>query len=291
MRKEKHQIDKNTKMVLDEFYTDLRLENRSEVTIQGYKWKLEYFFGTIAFTLNQLQICNVFDWLKNNVWGLKATSIDSYVSVLSKFFNYCLDNEYIDKILIKHRWRPKIPKPLPKYLDSNETAKVKIQAEKSSILERILLLFLLATGCRCSEATGLNRDKLNIEDRTAWVFGKGGKWRHVDFSIECSIVLQDYLRQRNDDNPALFVKKNGERLKNKDAYRIIVKLGQLSNLPSRFTPHCCRHTFATFMLSKGASLLLIAQCLGHEDLNKTNIYARVPTADLISCYNKKMGWI
>lgn len=290
MRKEKHKIDDETKTVLNEFYVALKVENCTAVTIQGYKWKLEYFFGTIAFTLNQLQMCNVLDWLKNNVWGLKPTTIDSYVSVLSKFFNYCLDNGYISKVLVKQRWRPKIPKPLPKYLDSYEIAKVKIQAEKLLILERTLLVFLLATGCRCSEAIGLNRDKVNIENRTAMVFGKGRKWREIDFSIDCSIVLQEYLCQRNDENPALFV-KNGERLKNKDAYRIIVKIGQLSNLSSRFTPHCCRHTFATSMLSKGASLLLIAQCLGHEDLNKTNIYARIPTSDLISSYNKKMGWI
>lgn len=157
MRKEKHKIDDDTKMVLVEFYTTLKVDNYSAVTIQGYKWKLEYFFGTIAFTLNQLQMCNVLEWLKNNVWGLKPTTIDSYVSVLSKFFNYCLENGYIDKVLVKQRWKPKIPKPLPKYLDSNETAKVKIQAEKSLILERVLLVFLLTTGCRCSEATGLNK--------------------------------------------------------------------------------------------------------------------------------------
>ncbi len=285
------EIDAYTRAVLDSFYIDLKSDNTPATTFRTYQSALEYFFGTIEIPLDRLKSEDVFKWLVKCVWHLKPRTIEKYISILSRFNNYCLINENIESIFIKRRWRPRIPKSLPKFLDSSEEARVKLEALKSSSVVRALLLFLLSTGCRCSEAISLNIDDVNFEKRTAKVFGKGRKEREVNFNTECCIVLQEYLRKRNIESSALFCKENGERMTYNDAYRTIVKLGEKSNLTLRFTPHCCRHTFATRMLSRGASIFLIAKLLGHDDLNKTQIYARIPTSDLKLQYKQRMGWL
>lgn len=284
-------IDDKTRIVLDDFYNSIKLANQSQGTIRNYRYKLERFFKEIAIPVDKLTTDDVFKWLFDNVWSLKKTTIDNYISALSSFFRFCKEELYIDKVLIKRRWRPKIEKPLPKYLDASEVAKVKIYAESLPILNQLTMEFLLSSGCRSFEALGLNLSDIDVEKRIARVIGKGGKFREVHFSIPCSLIMKEYMHERNDNNPALFVNENGQRLKYKDLYHMIKSIGKNSGLSSNISPHCMRHTFATNLLSKGADLQFIGDELGHSDLNNTRIYARVPTSGIISEYIKRMGLI
>ena len=283
-------IPEQTKKIINEYLLSLKLANKSEETINKYKWILEKFFCECTFSLEALRSEDILKWLNEFSKDKRPKTVDLFLSALSSFFQFCLAEEYLEQMIIKKRWRPKIPQSLPKYLTEQEYARVKLAAEGFSYRDRSLILFLFSSGCRSSEASNLNIQDLNVEKRTASVKGKGKRIRQVHFSEECALVLKDYLKTRTgDEEEPLFMNKFGQRLTKSGIYGITTKLGKLAGLNQSLHPHCFRHTFATNMLARGADLEFIADEMGHANLNTTRVYARIPTEDMILAYQNKMG--
>ncbi len=283
-------IPLQTRNILNEYLLSLKLANKAEATIKKYRWVLERFFSECTISLEELTSDDILHWLNEFSEGKKPKTVDLILSVLSSFFQFCLAEEYLENMIIKKRWRPKIPQSLPKYLTEQEYARVKLAAESLSLRNRSLILFLFSSGCRSSEASNLNIQDINLEKRTASVKGKGKKIRSVHFSEECALVLKDYLTTRiGDKDEPLFMNKFGQRLTKSGIYFITTKLGKMAGLTQSLHPHCCRHTFATNMLARGAEIEFIADELGHSDLNTTRVYARIPTEDMLLAYQNKMG--
>jgi integrase/recombinase XerD len=282
--------DESTRIIMNEYLLSLKLENKTEATIRNYHWFLERFFSICTVPLKLLTSEDVRKYLNQFTNGKKERTVDVYLSALSSFLQFCLAEEYIDNLVIKKRWRPKIPQSLPKYLNETEFAKVKIMAENLTVRERALILFLLSSGCRSSEVSNLSIQDVNLENRSTEVSGKGKRIRKVHFSEECAIALKEYLQTRNSKGiDPLFLNNSGERLETKSIYYITKKIGKMAGLQNSLHPHRCRHTFATNMLARGATLELIADELGHANLNTTRIYARILTEDMILAYQNKMG--
>lgn len=282
-------IPLSTRTILNEYLLSLKLEKKAEATITKYCYILEVFFSECPVSLDQLTSVDVLNWLNEYSLDKKPRTMDLVLSTLSSFFNFCLAEEYLANTVIKKRWRPKIPNSLPKYLNESEYARVKLAAESLPLRDRALVLFLFTSGCRRSEVSNLNIEDVDINRRTAKVNGKGNKIRHVHFSDECALLLKEYLEKRSDDaNGPLFMNKFGHRLKKTGIFNIVKKLGEKAGLNQSLHPHCCRHTFATTMLARGADLQFIADELGHKNLNTTRIYARIPTEDMILKYQNIM---
>ncbi|MFE1242963.1 site-specific tyrosine recombinase/integron integrase [Fictibacillus sp. NPDC058756] len=275
---------------LNQYLVNLKNEYKSEATITKYQWILERFFNGCCIPLKDITSENVLNWLNEFSEGKSAKTIDLVLACLSSFFNFCLEEEYLEKMLIKKRWRPKIPQSLPRYLNEEEYASVKVAAEKLSLRDRALIHFMFSSGCRRSEVSNLDLQDVDMKRRTAEVVGKGKKIRHVHFSEECALILKDYLGTRtSDESDALFLNRKGERLLPKGIYEITKKLGKMASLKKVLHPHALRHTFATNMLARGAKIEFIADELGHSNLNTTRIYARIPTEDMILAYQNIMG--
>lgn len=281
-------ISIETRRILNEYLLSLKLANKAEATITKYHWILGRFFSECPTPLNILTDEDVLQWLNDFSVDKKPKTIDLVLSCLSSFFNFCLAEDYLENMVIKKRWRPKIPQSLPRYLSEQDYTLVKLAAENLSLRNRALMLFLFSSGCRRSEVSNLNIQDVNIDRRTAVVKGKGKKIRHVHFSEECAIVLSDYLKTRSSEvTDAFFINRKGLRLLPKGIYEIISRFGKKIGIPLH--PHCFRHTFATNMLARGASLEFIADEMGHANLNTTRIYARIPTEDMMLAYQNKMG--
>ncbi|WP_434800836.1 tyrosine-type recombinase/integrase [Cytobacillus oceanisediminis] len=284
------EISSKTRMVLNEYLLSLKLSNKAEATVTKYRWILERFFSECKISLEALTSGDVLKWINNFSVDKKPKTVDLVLSALSSFFQFCLAEEYLECKVIKKRWRPKIPHSLPKYLTEQEYARVKLAAETLSLRDRSLILFLFSSGCRSSEASNLNIQDVNLERRTVEVKGKGKKIRFVHFSEECALILKDYLQTRSGDlREPLFMNKFGQRLTKSGIYGITTKLGKKAGLLQTLHPHCCRHTFATNMLARGADLQFIADEMGHADLNTTRVYARIPSEEMILAYQNKMG--
>jgi len=275
--------------VLNEYLLSLKLENKAELTIITYCSILERFLQNCKIPIEELTSEDIRTWLTEFSVGKKPKTVGLVFTVLSSFFNFCLTEEYMERTVIKKRWKPKIPPSLPKYLDDYEFARVLHISKQLSIRDRAIVLFLFSSGCRVSELSNLNIQDVNINKRIAEVKGKGRKIRHIHISEQCALVLNNYLQTRS-CNPSepLFIKRYGQRLQVVGIRAILKKLGKNAGLKQSLHPHCCRHTFATQMMSRGADLQFIADELGHEDLNTTRIYAQIPTEDMKLKYQNIM---
>ena len=142
-------IPKGTKLILNEFLLSYKLANKAEATITKYRSILERFLSECPVPIDELTSDGVLKWFNEFSIGKKEKTLDLVLSTLSSFFKFCLAEEYLDKMVIKKRWRPKIPDSLPKYLTEQEYSHVKVVGEKLSLRDRALVLFLFTSGCRC----------------------------------------------------------------------------------------------------------------------------------------------
>ncbi|WP_148335155.1 MULTISPECIES: site-specific tyrosine recombinase/integron integrase [Bacillus] len=275
--------------VINEFLLSMKVSNYSERTIITYQEALQRFFRERKAPFSQLTYDDVREWLNQyqKVW--KESTLYSNLSILSSFFNFCVEEGYLEKSVIKKRWYPRLPQPIPKYLDKEEIAKIRQQCEKEPLRNRAILEFLLTTGCRLGEVQRLNRDDVDLENRTARVVGKGKKIRLVHFSEKCALLLERYLEHRKDDNPAFFITKWGTRTEGRNIQNFLREIGKAARLSTSLHPHRLRHTFATELLAKGADLVFIGDEMGHVNLQTTQIYARLPKQDIVGMYRKYMG--
>lgn len=276
--------------ILNEYLQSLIVENRSKQTIKCYRYFLERFFREQEKSYSSLNSDEIREWFNKNTLEVKEKTIRFQLSVLSSFYNYCVQEEYLEKSPIKQRWFPRLPKPIPKYLEKVEIAKVRHQSENEKLRNRVLVELILTSGCRVAEVFQLNRTDIDLENRTARVVGKGKKIRSVHFTENCLILLERYLENRDDKEHALFISTvTGKRLSIRMIQFIFNQIGEKAGLTGSLHPHRLRHTFATELLAKGADILFIADELGHSDIGTTQIYARLPKSSMVASYRRYMG--
>ncbi|QPA56545.1 tyrosine-type recombinase/integrase [Lysinibacillus sphaericus] len=283
-------VNNDSRKIINEYLLSMKLENLSAGTIYQYRFFLNKFFkdkreNCLSLTPEEIRKC--FIPLQK---GLKAATIKKRLTILSSFYNFCVDEGYIHMSPIKKRWFPRKSKSIPKFLEKEEIAKVRQICEKRNQLRnRVMVELLLTSGCRISEVNMLNKSDIDLENRTAQVLGKGKKIREVHFSETCAILLERLLESYKDEHPALFISERGTRLGIRQMQKIVEQVGIDAKIKSSLHPHRFRHTFATELLTKGADLSFIADELGHKQLQTTKIYACLPNWKLISLYRKFKG--
>lgn len=276
--------------VINDFLLSLKLANRSEGTIRVYRRFLEQFFANRKESFSSLSSETIHEWYREHQGHVTERTLKNRLSVLSSFYTFCVQEEHLERSLMKSRWTPRLPQTIPKYLEKEEIAKIRQQSEKSSLRNQVLLEFMLTSGCRIGEVNRLNYTDINLENRTVNIVGKGGKIRQVHFTEKCAVLLERYLQTRNEEAfSALFISRKGGRLTISQIYRIIRRIGIEAGLNKSLHPHRLRHTFATELLAKGAELTFIGDELGHNDIATTQIYARLPKRKIIAQYRKFMG--
>jgi len=278
------------KEVIEEFLLSLKLANRSRGTIIMYRRFLERFFHDMKEPFHKLTSDEILQWFLKNEADVKEVTFRMRMSVLSSFYTFCVQERYLEKSPIKSRWFPRVPKSIPKYLEKEEIAKTRMQGEFTSLRNQVLVEFMLTSGCRVGEVHLLNREDLDLENRTARVLGKGKKIRTVHFTEKCAVLLEKYLTLwRPWRSTSVFITSTGNRLSIRMIQDLIRDVGRDAELASRLHPHRLRHTFATELLAKGAELSFIGDELGHSDIGTTQIYAKLPKREIISLYRKYMG--
>ena len=281
--------EKNEEVVND-FLLSLKLANRSRGTIILYRRFLEHFFSNMEHPFSSLSSESIHQWYMNHQSHVKEATLQLRLSILSSFYIFCVREELMKQSPMKSRWFPRLPQAVPKYLNKEDLAKTRRKSEMTTLRNQLLIEFMLATGCRIAEVVHLNREDIDVENRTARVVGKGKKIRHVHFTERCAVLLERYLATSQKHTPeALFVTSTGKRLGIRIIQQMVTDLGKDAGLTTQLYPHRLRHTFATELLSKGAELSFISEELGHRDIGTTQIYARLPKQEIISLYRKYMG--
>jgi site-specific recombinase XerD len=159
------------------------------------------------------------------------------------------------------------------------------QAGPVDVRDHAVLELLYAAGLRVSELCGLDRDDIDLAQRTVTVLGKGNKQRRVPIHDEAVSALTAWLDGGRDSMAgplqAVFVNQRSARLGPRDVRRI---LDRRASSPTH--PHALRHTYATHLLDGGADLRVVQELLGHASLATTQIYTHVSKERLRSVYQE-----
>ena len=146
---------------------------------------------------------------------------------------------------------------------------------------------LYSTGMRVGELVNLDIDDINFDERECVVYGKGEKERRVYFDAKAKLHIQNYINERTDDNPALFVTLDAPhaRLKISGVETRLRQLGRKVSV-GRIHPHKFRRTMATRAIDKGMPIEQVQKILGHSQIDTTMHYAIVNQSNVKNSHRK-----
>ena len=137
----------------------------------------------------------------------------------------------------------------------------------------MVVCLLLDTGIRISEALGLKRKDIDMENMTMRVEGKGGKHRLVPFSCELRKLLYRYFQKHTAG--VVFATQSGGEMTVRNLERDFKVLGKKVGITGvRMSPHTCRHSFACEYPRRGGNLEFLRRILGHTSILTTQKYLR-----------------
>lgn len=125
-------------------------------------------------------------------------------------------------------------------------------------------------------------DLANLE---CTVLGKGNKERTVFLDSVTGMLIRDYLNQRKDDSPALFLSKRKKRLTAGGVRAMMVRLAKASTV-EHVHPHKFRRTLATSLIRHGMPIQEVAAILGDDKLDTTMQYVVLDKTDVKNSYRK-----
>lgn len=235
-------IPGKTKAIINEYLLTLKLMNYAETTVIKYRKILERFFAECTVPLEEMTSDDVREWLIAFASDKKPGTTRQVLTALTSFSQFCRDEGYINDMIVKKYWVPRLPEPIPNYLNVQEYARVKQTAEALPLPERSLIIFLLSSGCRGLEISNLNIGDVNFEQNIAELKGNRNRKRYVRFSEECASLLKEYLKTRSGDaSEPLFINTLGKRIRPQGVYEMTKKLGYNAGLKG-LTPRRCRNT-------------------------------------------------
>ena len=190
--------------------------------------------------------------------------------------------------------RPRIERPLPRILDSEEVeAMFKVAEDKAasgepSALRNLALLELLyGSGLRATELVSLPRRAVRPGQPFLIITGKGGKERLVPISSRAAEAVRRWTDCLDGESKWLFPSRV-KHLSRVRLFQIMRSMAAKAGLaPERVSPHVLRHAFATHLLAGGADLRALQTLLGHADIGTTQIYTHVDSDRLVRLVNER----
>lgn len=264
-----------------ENYTDLfisskKVEGCSDRTLNYYQTTIENMLKEIGKDIKVIDTNDLRNYLteyqnKNNC---SKVTIDNVRRILSSFFSWLEDEDYIIKSPIRRIHKIKTTKVVRETYSDETIEKLRDGCEE--IRDLAMIDFLSSTGVRVGELVKLNKDDINFDERSCIVFGKGSREREVYFDARTKLHLEKYLSIREDDNPALFVSLLSpyDRLEISGVEIRLKKIGKDLDL-QRVHPHKFRRTMATKAIDKGMPIEQVQRLLGHAKIDTTLQYAMV----------------
>lgn len=269
------------------FFVAKSVQGCTKRTLNYYRLILSQFISFLNDKpVNQITANDIryFFAIKKERDGNKDSEINNKRRVLSSFFSWLHEEEYIEKNPMNKIKQIRVEKRVKKPFKDVELERLRYAAA-DNIRLTALLEVLLSTGCRISEVSGMNRDNLDGDEIV--VYGKGKKERTVYLNAKAKLALERYLATRTDENKALFVSMDEPhaRLLVSRMGQEIRKLGEACGV-SDTHPHRFRRTAATLALNRGMPIDQVQLMLGHESIETTTLYA-ISAQEAVKANHKK----
>ena len=211
------------------------------------------------------------------------------VSSLRSFYSYFFRNERIEKNPAALVRMPKLHEKeiirleideVAKLLDEVEegdklTEKQKLYHERTKVRDLAMMSLLLGTGIRVSECVGLDLNDIDPKNNGIKVHRKGGSEVMVYFGDEVAEALDAYLDERLEMEPkegsteAVFLSMQNKRINVRSVENLVKKYSRLVTTVKNITPHKLRSTYGTTLYQETGDIYLVADVLGHKDVNTT----------------------
>lgn len=273
--------------LLQAFLTAKGVEGCSPKTLQYYEDTLARVLATIDKPIAAIESDDLRQYL-NDYEITRHTSkvtIDNIRRIMSSFFSWLEDEDYIVKSPVRRIHRVKTAQVAKETLTDEELETLRDACKNKRDLALVDLL--ASTGMRIGELVRLDVADVNMQERECIVTGKGNKQRPVYFDARAKLHLTEYLETRADGDPALFVSLDSS------ASRVTVggmelrlrNLGKKAGV-SRVHPHKFRRTLATHAIDKGMPIEQVQKLLGHAKIDTTMHYAMVNQSNVKASHRR-----
>ena len=281
---------KENQELLITFLSAKQIEGCSERTIAYYNTTIMKMLDSLNLKIENITTDDLRRYLSDykNQTNVSKATVDNIRRVLSSFFSWLEDEDYILKNPVRRIHKIKTKKVVKEVL-SDENFEI-LRDSCTNIRDLAMIELFASTGIRVGELVNLNIDDVLFNERECVVLGKGDSERIVYFDAKTKIHLQKYLESRKDKNPALFVsfKKPYKRLGINGVERRIRELGHQSNI-KKVHPHKFRRTMATNAIDKGMPIEQVQRLLGHVQIDTTMQYAMVNQSNVKISHRKFIG--
>jgi integrase/recombinase XerD len=285
----KDYLDDNN-LLLKKYFAAKRTEGCSEKSLKYYKVTLTKALDSIGKNAKEIVTDELRNYLTNYQTFHKSSkvTIDNIRRIMSSFFNWLEDEDYIVKSPVRRIHKVKVSTTVKETYSDEELENLRDNC--TQIRDLAMIDLLASTGIRVGELVLLNRDDVNFQERECIVFGKGSKERIAYFDARAKLHLQKYLSSRCDNEPALFISlyKEHTRLTIGGVESRLKHLGQKVGI-SRVYPHKFRRTLATTAIDKGMPIEQLQQLLGHKRIDTTLHYAMVKQQNVKIAHRKYIG--
>lgn len=285
--------------LVEDFLASLRIErNYSQHTQRSYRTDLEAFLGWCrregvdALNPTRRTFRAYLGYL--NAGGYARTTVNRHLSSLRSFYGWLVVAGHLEydptttlkglkkQARLPHRIAPSEMAAILAVHGPVEVGGACRRQTVQDLRDQAVLELMYASGCRISEAAGLQMDGVLLDRQLVKLLGKGGKERYVPLHELSVRSLSDYIgRSRpqllTPDSPAgnLFLSNRGGAY-SADAIRRMFKDTLIrAGVGLEYTPHDLRHTFASDLLEGGADLRSVQELLGHASPSTTQVYTHL----------------
>lgn len=276
--------------LLENFLGAKRIEGCSEKSLTYYRTTIETMNAKVEKNVREMETNDLRTYLTEYQQEKNSSkvTVDNIRRILSSFFSWLEDEDYILKSPARRIHKVKAAMTIKETYTDEALEKMRDNCNEPRDLA--LLDMLASTGMRVGELVLLNKEDIDFEERECVVFGKGSKERMVYFDARTKIHLQNYLQERSDNNPALFVSLRAphQRLNIGGIERRLRELGKKLDI-ERVYPHKFRRTLATIAIDKGMPIEQLQQLLGHKRIDTTLQYAMVKQSNVKLAHRKYIG--
>lgn len=266
-------------------------------TIKNYKEDFSLFLSYFPYITDTSDLTK--DDINNFIYqlslnNLKTKSIKRYISTIKNFYIF-IESEGIEKNIVGKIYIPKTEKYLPEYLTIEEVESLLNSFDieyDNELRDKAILETMYSCGLRVSELVELKLKDINVEEKIVKIIGKGFKEREVPIRKEALHYINEYndkVRKKLPvikDKNILFLSSKGNKLNRQYIFNMIKRKAKEVGITKNISPHTLRHSFATHLLAKGASLKTVKEMLGHENIETTQIYTHIADEKIINAYDK-----
>ena len=271
--------------IVNMYLASKNLEGRSDNTIDTYLHILKVFFRTVYKKPQDIQTNEIRLFLAQYQMqkNISDRSLDKYRQVISGFFQWCADEEYISKNPCKTIKEIKYEVEPRHSLTRYQLELVRRLCKSKRDLAIVDVLY--STGCRVTELINMKFSDIDMNNNSIHIVGKGKKHNTVYLNTNALLSLEDYIKsERKGESEYIFVKER--KPYNQLSTRSIEFLFNQMNTDFKLTPHIIRHTSATLALQSGMSITQVQKMLGHSSVNTTQIYAETTDKDVAIAHKK-----